>query len=130
MSFHESFLNETFYGAHVWNVLGLFVTIGISLSCICRLNAMKPRAFLSSEQALYMLFAFWAMEAFTDLLFLQLFSGHDIAIGVGIILYLHSTYKDWEGADCVSDFLNLWRKEHRERLKELRCGRGYPKEHA
>lgn len=122
MSFHESFLNETFYGVGVFYTLGLVVTIGIALSCICRLNAMRPRVLITSEQALYLMFAFWAMEAFTDLLFLQMFSGHDIAIGIGILLYLHSTYKDWQGEDCVSDFLNLWRREHRERLHQLRHG--------
>lgn len=122
MSFHEAFLNETFYGINVLSALGLVVTVGIALSCICRLNAMHPSRFVTSEQALYLLAAFWAMEAFTDLLFLQLFSGHDIVLGIVAILYLHSTHREWAGEDCISDLLNLWRPEHRRRLHEMRHG--------
>lgn len=125
MSFHEAFLNETFFGIGVLSALGMVVTIGIALSCICRLNAMQPRLFITSEQALYLLIAFWAMEAFTDILFLQMFSGHDLAIGGGVMLYLHSTYKDWAGEDCVSDTLNLWRRDHRMRMEEIRHGHKY-----
>lgn len=119
MSFHEEFLNRTFYGVGVWSSMGLFVTVGIALSCICRLNSMKPTTFISSEQALYMGFAFWAMEAFTDLLFLQLFSGHDLVFGFAILLYLHSTYAEWAGDDCVSDLFNRWRPEHKQRVAEV-----------
>lgn len=112
MSFHELLLDQRYWGLSVFSVFGMLVTIGIGLSCICRLNSIRPTRWrITSEQALYLMFAFWAMEAFTDLLFLLMFSGYDIAIGIGILLYLHSTAQDWEGDDCVSYALHLWRSK-------------------
>lgn len=120
MSLHEIFLHQAYFGASLWSALGLFVTIGIAFSSICRLNATKPGRFITSEQMLYLGFAFWAVEAFTDLLFLQVFYGHDLAFGGMILLYLHSTYKEWAGDDCISDLLNMWRKDHRRRIHEVK----------
>lgn len=126
MSLHELLLNERYWGINFFSVTGLFITIGIGLSCICRLNAMRSKPWrISLEAIMYLVFAAWAMEAFTDLLFLSMYSGYDVAIGGGILLHLHSTYKVWEGDDCVCDILNFWRLEKKARLKEIRAGRKF-----
>lgn len=112
MSFHELLLNQRYYGINVWSVAGLFITLGIMTSCICRINARRPRKWwrITLESLLYVLFGAWAMESFMDLLFLQMFSGYDIAIGCVVMLHLCTTYAQWEGEDCVCDWLNFWRK--------------------
>lgn len=123
MSFHEVLLNQRFWGLNVFSVFGLFVTLAIAGSCICRLNAMKPKRWIISLEALmYLIFAAWAMEAFIDLVLLQMFSGYDIAISIGILLHLYSTYAQWEGDDCVCDALNFWRLEKKRRIKEIQEG--------
>lgn len=123
MSFHEALLSQRFWGFNVFSVFGLFVTLAVAGSCICRINAMKPKRWIMSlESLMYLIFAAWAMEAFMDLIFLQMFSGYDVAIGAGIMLHLHSTYKHWEGDDCVCDALNFWRLEKKKRLKEIEAG--------
>jgi hypothetical protein len=123
MSLHETLLNERFWGINVFSAFGLLVTLGIMMSCICRINAMRPRPWrITLEACMYLLFAAWAMEAFMDLVFLQMFSGYDIAIGAGIMLHLHSTYKHWEGDDCVCDVLNFWRLERRQRIADIHNG--------
>jgi hypothetical protein len=84
---------------------------------------MRPRRWrITLEQWMYLMFGAWAFEALMDLVFLQMFSGYDIAIGAGIMLHLHSTYKAWEGEDCVCDWLNFWRLERRKRVREIRSG--------
>lgn len=123
MSFHEVLLSQRYYGLNVFSVIGLFLTLGIGGSCICRINAMKPKRWIMSlESLMYLIFAAWAMETFMDLVFLEMFSGYDVAIGTGIMLHLHSTYKQWEGDDCVCDVLNFWRLEKKKRLKEIKEG--------
>jgi hypothetical protein len=117
-SLHEIFLRQTFYGLNVFCVLGLFVTMGIVASCICRLAASPPSILLTTGQALHLYLLFWSLESFVDLLFFQYFAGHDIAFGVLSILYLHSTRRHWKGTDCVIDFI----VRCRQRLRELRHG--------
>lgn len=126
MSFHELMLEHRYYGLHFFTVLGFFVTTGIWLSCVCRINASRPRLMhISLEQMKYLLYAAWAMEAFSDLLFLRMFSGYDVAIGIGVLLDLSSSYKHWQGDDCICDALNFWRLERAERLAEIRKGHNY-----
>lgn len=123
MSFHEALLNQRYWGINVFSIAGMVITIGILLSCICRLNAMHPKRWrITFEQVMYLMFAAWAMEALSDLIFYTMFSGYDIAIGLGIMLHLHSTYKSWEGDDCVCDWLNFWRLEKKKRINEIRNG--------
>jgi len=127
MSLHEALLNQTYYGFDIFVVFGFFITTGISMSVICRVNAMKPPKpwRITSEQILYICFGYWAMECWVDLVVYNFFSGYDLIIGAGVMLYLHSTYKDWIGDDCVSDSLNWWRKEYKERKKQMKSGVHY-----
>lgn len=115
MSFHEVLLDQRFWGINVFSILGLFITLGVALSCVCRINAIRPNPWwrFSTEAIMYMVFAGWAMESFIDLVFIQMYSGYDIALGGGIMLHLYSTYAEWEGDDCVCDFLNFWRLRKR-----------------
>lgn len=121
-SLHEIFLRQTFYGANPFVLMGLFVTLAIQASCICRLDASRPSAFITTGQLLHLYLFFWALESFVDLLFFQYFAGHDIAFGVISMLYLHSTREQWRGRDCVIDFLHRWDKTYRQRAEEIRRG--------
>lgn len=125
-SIHSYFLSRQFDGVNVFSVSGVFVSCGIMLSCVCRINSTRPRHWrISMNQMLYVMFAAWAMETLTTLLLLETFTGYDMAFGIIIMLHLGSTYKDWAGHDCVCDMLNYWREEHRARIKAVREGRQF-----
>lgn len=120
MTVHSYLLSRQFDGVNFFSVFGVFITLGIMLSCICRINSTRPRHWhISVAQLLYMMFAAWAMETMTTLLLLETFTGYDAAFGFVIMLHLSATYKDWAGHDCVCDALNYWRAAHRKRIHRV-----------
>lgn len=112
MNFVELFLAAVAFVTTVTNMLGIIVCAGIAVSCICRLDAARVSpGRLTLTQVMYLAFAVWAVGTLLDIL-----SGFSVgwpgaAVGLGIMLHLHLTYKQWAGADPVGDAIH-WEDGH------------------
>lgn len=79
------------------NVIGLLICLGIMITCICRINILEgPRWRLSAEQMMLLAFSFWAAGTFADLWHGRNIGYHGAAVGLGIVIYLVSSYRQWQ----------------------------------
>lgn len=80
----------------VANVLGIGVCLIIMFVCICRLNVSKTmRLRVSMTQLMLICFAFWAASTARELFLGEDIGLHNAAVGLGILLYLAVTYRQW-----------------------------------
>lgn len=81
----------------VANLAGIAVCLIVMVVCICRVNVTQPKVGrISMLQGMYVCFAFWAMGTMLLLMQGQLIGFHNAAVGLGILLHLRLSYRNWE----------------------------------
>lgn len=92
-----------------FNLLGMLVTAGVAVSCVCRVNAASvTRGRVTLTQMMYLAFAFWAFGTFVELACGSLIGFHNAAVGLGLILHLLISYPQWRDEDPMSHALHMW----------------------
>lgn len=90
--------------AFFFNIIGLAVCAIIIVTCVCRLNVEESMPWrLSLQQVMLVCFAFWAAGTFVDLFRGHLIGFHGAAAGLGILIYLAITYKEWLAREKAAD---------------------------
>lgn len=80
-----------------FNLLGVGVCLIIMFACVCRLNVLEPRRWrLSLEQVMLLAYVAWAAGTMFDLLRGELIGFHGAAAGLGIMIYLLVSFRQWE----------------------------------
>lgn len=80
----------------VANLLGILVCATIMVVCVCRVAMMPPTRWrMTLEQVMLLAFALWAAGTVADLARGQNIGGHGAAAGLGILIYLFTSYKQW-----------------------------------
>lgn len=84
------------------NIAGLIVCVVVMFICVCRLNVSQSMPLrVTLQQLMYICFALWAAGTWRELWRGQEISLHVAAVGLGILIQLLLSYKQWKVQEAL-----------------------------